>query len=115
MIALLDGVETEAGPANGKLIVSEKIADQGGITAALTAAKDDKDVDFKAFFSQCAKIWRMKASKEVLQMLWSIDVHAPAKLRGNIPPTNLEEFYETFGVKETDKMYRAPENRLKIW
>ncbi|MGF2009893.1 M13-type metalloendopeptidase, partial [Lactococcus lactis] len=37
MIALFDGVETEVGPANGKLIVSENIADQGGITAALTA------------------------------------------------------------------------------
>ena len=115
MIALFDGVETEAGPANGKLIVSENIADQGGITAALTAAKDEKDVDLKAFFSQWAKIWRMKASKEFQQMLLSMDVHAPAKLRANIPPTNLEEFYETFDVKETDKMYRAPENRLKIW
>ncbi|WP_434717673.1 M13-type metalloendopeptidase [Lactococcus lactis] len=115
MIALFDGVETEVGPANGKLIVSENIADQGGITAALTAAKDEKDVDLKAFFRQWAKIWRMKASKEFQQMLLSMDVHAPAKLRANIPPTNLEEFYETFDVKETDKMYRAPENRLKIW
>ncbi|MDA2897855.1 hypothetical protein PEG84_01825, partial [Lactococcus lactis] len=49
------------------------------------------------------------------QMLLSMDFHAPAKLRANIPPTNLEEFYDTFDVKETDKMYRAPENRLKIW
>ena len=115
MIALFDGVETEAGPANGKLIVSENIADQGGITAALTAAKDEKDVDLKAFFSQWAKIWRMKASKQFQQMRLSMDFHAPAKLRANIPPTNLEEFYDTFDVKETDKMYRAPENRLKIW
>ena len=102
MIALFDGVETEAGPANGKLIVSENIADQGGITAALTAAKDEKDVDLKAFFSQWAKIWRMKASKEFQQMLLSMDFHAPAKLRANIPPTNLEEFYDTFDVKETE-------------
>ncbi|WP_333493266.1 M13-type metalloendopeptidase, partial [Lactococcus lactis] len=36
------------------------------------------------------------ASKEFQQMLLSMDVHAPAKLRANIPPTNLEEFYETF-------------------
>ena len=33
----------------------------------------------------------------------------------SIYSSNLEEFYETFDVKETDKMYRAPENRLKIW
>uniref|UniRef100_UPI002FD7F5B2 M13-type metalloendopeptidase n=1 Tax=Lactococcus lactis TaxID=1358 RepID=UPI002FD7F5B2 len=80
MIALFDGVETEAGPANGKLIVSENIADQGGITAALTAAKDEKDVDLKAFFSQWAKIWRMKASKEFQQMLLSI-VHQKIVLK----------------------------------
>ncbi|AYG00838.1 M13-type metalloendopeptidase [Lactococcus allomyrinae] len=115
MIALFEGVETEAGPANGKLIVSENIADQGGITAALTAAKNESDVDLVSFFSQWAAIWRMKASLEFQQMLLSMDVHAPAKLRANIPPTNLEEFYEAFDIKPEDKMYRAPENRVKIW
>lgn len=115
MIALFDGVETDAGPANGKLIVSENIADQGGITAALTAAKREKDVDLQAFFSQWAKIWRMKASTEFQQMLLSMDVHAPAKLRANIPPTNLEEFYEAFDIQPNDKMYRKPSQRLKIW
>ncbi|MDM5146227.1 Neutral endopeptidase [Lactococcus lactis] len=40
------------------------LLDQGGITAALTAAKEEDDVDLKAFFSQWAKIWRMKASTE---------------------------------------------------
>lgn len=115
MIAIFDGVETEAGPANGKLIVSENIADQGGITAAMTAAQKEADVNLAEFFSQWGKIWRMKASLEFQQMLLSMDVHAPAKLRANIPPTNLEEFYQTFDVKEGDEMYRAPDKRVKIW
>lgn len=115
MIAQFDGLETEAGKANGKLIVSENIADQGGITAALTAAKLEKDVNLTDFFTQWAKIWRIKASTEFQQMLLSMDVHAPAKLRANVPPTNLEEFYDVFDVKSDDKMYRAPENRVKIW
>lgn len=115
MIAIFDGVETEAGPANGKLIVSENIADQGGITAAMTAAQKEADVNLAEFFSQWGKIWRMKASLEFQQMLLSMDVHAPAKLRANIPPTNLEEFYQTFDVKEGDGMYRAPDKRVKIW
>lgn len=115
MIAIFDGVETEAGPANGKLIVSENIADQGGITAAMTAAQKEADVNLAEFFSQWGKIWRMKASLEFQQMLLSMDVHAPAKLRANIPPTNLEEFYQTFDVKEDDGMYRAPDKRVKIW
>ncbi len=115
MIAAFDGRATEAGPANGKLIVSENIADQGGITAAMTAAQKEEDVNLTDFFSQWGKIWRMKASMEFQQMLLSMDVHAPAKLRANIPPTNLEEFYQTFEVEESDGMYRAPEQRVKIW
>ncbi|MBU5900534.1 hypothetical protein JVW24_25780, partial [Vibrio cholerae O1] len=37
------------------------------------------------------------------------------KLRANIPPTNLEEFYQTFDVQESNGMYRAPDQRVKIW
>ncbi|EKF51891.1 Neutral endopeptidase O [Lactococcus garvieae DCC43] len=81
----------------------------------MTAAQKEADVDLAAFFSQWGKIWRMKASREFQQMLLSMDVHAPAKLRANIPPTNLEEFYQTFDVSEEDGMYRAPEKRVKIW
>ena len=115
MIEEFDGVETEAGKANGKLIVSENIADQGGITAALTAAKLEDDYNPTEFFTQWAEIWRIKASLKYQQMLLSVDVHAPGKLRANIPPTNLDEFYETFDVTPIDKMYRAPEKRVKIW
>jgi len=28
---------------------------------------------------------------------------------------NLPQFYHAFDVKETDKMYITPENRVKIW
>lgn len=115
MIAAFDGVETSAGKANGKLIVSENIADQGGITAAITAAQSEDEVNLTDFFEQWARIWRNKASLEFQQMLLSLDVHAPAELRANIPPTNLQEFYDTFDVVSTDKMYRAPEKRVKIW
>lgn len=115
MIHEFDGVKTEAGKANGKLIVSENIADQGGITAALTAAKAESQYSPTEFFTQWAKIWRNKASVEFQQMLLSMDVHAPAQLRANIPPTNLDEFFETFEIKAGDGMYRAPENRVKIW
>jgi putative endopeptidase len=36
-------------------------------------------------------------------------------LRANIPPRNFKEWYETFGVEETDKMYIEPDKRLIIW
>ncbi|GAB2023995.1 endopeptidase PepO [Lactovum odontotermitis] len=115
MIAEFDGLETEAGKVNGKLIVSENIADNGGIACALSAAQKEADYSAQEFFEQWGTIWRMKASIEFQQMLLSTDVHAPGKLRANVPPTNLEEFYSAFDVKEGDGMYRPEEKRVNIW
>jgi hypothetical protein len=41
--------------------------------------------------------------------------HSPEMYRANGPVRNIPEFYQTFGVKEGDKMYLAPEKRTKIW
>ncbi|MBR2918630.1 MAG: flagellin biosynthesis protein FlgM, partial [Clostridia bacterium] len=43
------------------------------------------------------------------------DVHGPHILRANIPPRNFPEWYSTFNVKKTDKMYIAPSKRIVIW
>ena len=115
MIEEFDGLEIFDRKVNGKLIVSENIADNGGMNAALTAAKTEADVDLKAFFMQWAEIWRIKVRQEYGQMLLSVDVHAPGKLRANIQPQNFEEFYQTFAVQSTDGMYRKPEDRVVIW
>jgi predicted metalloendopeptidase len=32
-----------------------------------------------------------------------------------MPLTNIDAFYEAFGVKPGDKMYRKPEERVRIW
>src|SRR5699024_8314244 len=51
-----DGLETPAGKVNGKLVVSENIADAGGLSCALAAAKGEDDVDLKAFFLNWSRI-----------------------------------------------------------
>ncbi|WP_127848173.1 M13 family metallopeptidase [Lacticaseibacillus hulanensis] len=115
MIAEFDGIEFAGGKVNGKLIVSENIADAGGLSAALTTAKQEPDVDLKAFFTNWARIWRMKERTEYAQLLLSIDVHAPHYLRANIQPRNLDDWYTTFDVKPDDGMYLEPEKRITIW
>ena len=115
MIAEFDGLEIAGGKVNGQLVVSENIADAGGLTAAMTAALREPDADLKAFFTQWGEIWRLKASEEYQQMLLSMDVHAPGKLRANVQASNLDEFFATFGVKEGDGMWRAEADRVKIW
>ncbi|KRO18224.1 M13 family metallopeptidase [Lacticaseibacillus saniviri] len=115
MIEEFDGLETAAGKVNGKLVVSENIADAGGLAAALETAMQEKDVDLKAFFINWARVWRQKARIEYQQLLLSIDVHAPAVLRANVQPQNLDEWYTTFDVQPGDGMYLAPEKRIHIW
>lgn len=115
MIKQWDGIEFAGGKVNGKLTVSENIADGGGLTAALEATKQEDDANLAEFFMNWARIWSLKARPEYQQLLLSIDVHSPAELRANIQVRNMDEFYETFDVKEGDKMYFAPEDRVVIW
>ncbi|EOY2590502.1 M13 family metallopeptidase [Enterococcus hirae] len=115
MIEEFDGLSFADGTVNGKLTVSENIADAGGLSCALEAAKTEADHSLADFFVSWATIWRTKAKKEYQQLLLQIDVHAPAKLRANIQPQNLMEFYETFAITEEDAMYLPPEKRVHIW
>ena len=115
MIAEFDGLEIAGGKVNGKLTVSENIADAGGLSCALEAAKKDADVDLVDFFMNWATIWRMKARPEYTQLLLSIDVHAPNKLRANVQVQNLADFYQVFDIQPNDAMYLAPEKRVRIW
>lgn len=115
MIKEFDGLEYAGEKVNGKLTVSENIADAGGLSCALEAAKGESDVDIKAFFINWTTVWRMKATKQYMQLLLSIDVHAPAKLRANVQVKNLPEFYQAFDIQPQDQMYLKPEQRVNIW
>lgn len=115
MISQFDGLETEAGKVNGKLVVSENIADAGGLSCALEAAKEDPQADISAFFINWARIWGGKASLERQKLLLAIDVHAPHVLRANMQPKNLSDFYTTFNIQPGDKMWLAPADRVNIW
>jgi len=115
MIDEFNGIPFAGQKVNGKLTVSENIADAGGLSCALEAAKADSDVDLRAFFINWGNIWRMKSTTEYMQLLLSIDVHAPNRLRANVQVKNLDDFYTTFNVQPGDGMYLAPEKRVKIW
>ena len=115
MIDEFDGIPFAGQKVNGKLTVSENIADAGGLSCALEAAKTEADFNAQEFFINWATIWRMKATEQYMQLLLSIDVHAPQKLRANIQAENLDDFYTAFDIKPGDEMYRAPEDRVHIW
>lgn len=115
VVDLFEGQDSYGAKVNGKLTVSENVADLGGLSAALEAAKQDPDYSATAFFENHALIWRMKGREEFMQMMAAVDVHAPAKLRVNLQLPNFEEFHQTFQVTEADGMWRQPEDRIEIW
>ncbi|MDR0846113.1 MAG: M13 family metallopeptidase [Lactobacillales bacterium] len=115
MEKLFDGYEVEYGlKVNGKLTVSENIADHGGLTCVTQIAKRE-GLGLAELFESWARIWRGKAYEQYLQRKMSIDVHSPEKARANRQLSNTDEFYEVYDIKEGDAMYVAPENRVKIW
>ncbi|GAK30936.1 endopeptidase O [Weissella oryzae SG25] len=115
MVEQFDGQDSYGAKVNGKLTVSENVADLGGLAAALAAAKQDADFSAVAFFESWAKIWRMKARPEYMQLLAKSDVHGPAELRVNLQVQNFDDFFAAFDVKAGDGMWLAPEKRLQIW
>jgi len=110
---------------NGTLTQGENIADLGGITMAYYAYKKSLNgkpspvmagfTGEQRFFIAWAQGWKSLSRPEALKQLIATNPHAPGEFRGFAPLTNLTEFYEAFGVKEGDKMYRPADKRAEIW
>ena len=115
MIKQFDDIELPWGKVNSKLIVSENIADNGGMAVTLHIMKKMKDPNYAEYFMNWARVWCLKAKPEYLSLLLTVDVHGPNILRANMPPRNFQEWYDAFNVQKIDKMYIAPSKRLVIW
>jgi putative endopeptidase len=115
MIEQFDGIELPWGKVNGSFIVSENMADNGGMSVTLDIMSRTDGASYEEYFSNWARVWCQKARPEYSKMLLAVDVHGPCILRANITPRNFTEWYTAFDVQETDQMYIAPEKRIVIW
>jgi putative endopeptidase len=110
---------------NGRLTLGENIGDLCGITVAYQAfkktaqGKSNKLIDGltpdQRFFLAYAAIWRTKQRDESLRNQVLTNPHSPAKFRIIGPLSNFQPFYDTFQVKQTDKMWRPVNERVAIW
>ena len=110
---------------NGAFTLGENIGDLGGMTIALKAyqmsaeSKQDVVLDgftgVQRFFIGWAQIWPRNYRQEELINRLVTDPHSPSEYRVNGIVANIPEFYEAFKVKDTDKLYIAPDKRVKIW
>lgn len=130
---------------NGALTIGENIGDLGGVNIALkayafalgkAAGRSDAEEDgspaaikalldtapemdgftgLQRFFLSYASIWRTKNRDELAEQYLQIDPHSPAEFRTNGIASNVDLFYDAFGVTEGDAMWLAPKDRVRIW
>ena len=110
---------------NGDATQGENIADLGGLLLGLDAFKKTEAykkgekiggyTPLQRYFLGYAYSWMYSTRKEQLASRVKTDVHSPAKERINGPVVSVPEFYEAFGIKAGDKMYRPDSLRVSIW
>jgi predicted metalloendopeptidase len=110
---------------NGQLTLGENIGDLGGLGVAYQAykrslgGKEAPVVDGltgdQRFFLAFAQSWRSKLRDEVLRSQILSNPHAPALNRVNGSVRNVDAWYAAFNVQPGDKLYLAPDQRVKIW
>lgn len=111
---------------NGRFTLGENIGDLGGSSVAFDALKmylKDKGnpglidgfTPEQRFFLSWATIWRTKTTNEFVVNQVKTDPHSPAQYRAFAPIVNLDAFHEAFNTKPGDKLYKAKEDRIKIW
>jgi putative endopeptidase len=110
---------------NGELTLGENIGDNSGLAIAYKAYKislhgkeapviDGLSGD-QRFFMGFGQVWRSKMRDEAQINQVKTDPHSPGQFRANGTLRNQAAFYEAFGIKEGDKMYLKPEERVTIW
>ena len=104
---------------NADLVITETVADLAGASVVLDfLAKKEKEgieVNYEDFFMADAICWRRLLTKNGVQERLKTDYHAPDFLRVNVNVSQFDKFYETFDIKEGDRMYTKPEDRLRVW
>ena len=111
---------------NGTFTSGENIADLGGVNIAFDALqmylKDKGNVDKisnftqdQRFFISWGTVWRTLSTDKYLTNQVKTDPHSPGYFRSFGPLVNVDAWYKAFDVKEGDKLYKKPEDRIKIW
>jgi len=112
-------------PINGELTLGENIADNSGLAIAYKAYQlsladapapiIDGLTGTQRFFIGWAQVWRSKSRDNDAILRIKSDPHSPPEIRGTVPERNQTSFHEAFGIKQGDKMYLPPEQRVTLW
>jgi putative endopeptidase len=108
-----------------QLTMGENIADLGGIILAFNAYKKTKEcmkskkrygfTPEQRFFIAMAQIYKINFTEQELKSRLANDPHSPGMYRVQGPLMNIPAFFETFDVKEGDKMRNGSGKIVEIW
>ena len=110
---------------NGELTLGENIGDNSGLAIAYKAyqsslgGKPSSVIDGytgeQRFYLGFGQVWRGKMREQAAIVQIKTDPHTPSQFRGNGTVLNQPGFYKAFDIKETDKMYLPPAQRVIMW
>lgn len=110
---------------NGKLTLGENIGDLGGLNAAYEAfkmtrqgqsnVKIDGFTPDQRFFLSWAQVWKGNILDETAAQFIVTDTHSPGPYRTIGAPVNMDAWYNAFDIKPGNKLYKKPEDRIRIW
>ena len=126
LVAQFDSVQIMPGlMCNGKLTLGENIGDHGGLSIAYSAMRKaigdrtDTVIDGwtpdQRFYLSYAAIWAQNIRDAEKARLTKLDVHSLAENRVNVSLRNFQTFFDAFGIREGDPMYRPESERVHIW
>jgi len=109
--------------ANGEFTLGENLADYGGVTISFTAFEKfgDKTNDVGGltpdmrFFVAYAGTWAQNMRDDEALRLTKMDEHSLGYNRVNGILPHIDAWYDAFGIAPNDKMYIAPEKRVRLW
>ena len=108
----------------GELTLGENIADLAGLTVAYQAYKislhgkaapviDGMSGD-QRFFLGWAQVWRRLYRDAELANRLVTDPHSPSEFRASVV-RNLDGWYDAYKPSPSEKLFLAPDKRVKIW
>ena len=111
--------------ADGEKTLNENVADLGGVSLAYDLWNEKLKADGltgealrhqqRQFFLSFAVVWNLYRTDEELLEQIKTDVHSTSFNRVNGISRLMDDWYDLFGVKSSDKLYVKPEERVKIW